>query len=186
MKFRELPLAGAYAIDLEKREDDRGFFARYFCQREFQEQGLVHQCVQINNSYCHHRGTLRGLHYQLPPKAEVKMVRCIAGAIWDVIVDLRQGSSTFGTWTALELSSSNRTMMYVPQGFAHGFFALTDDAEILYCVSEFYSPTHERTLHWNDPLHKIDWPGQPTVVSDKDQNTPFWNPARDVGIVLPG
>jgi dTDP-4-dehydrorhamnose 3,5-epimerase len=175
MKFRELPLAGAYAIDLEKREDDRGFFARFFCQREFQEQGLVHQWVQINNSYCHHRATLRGLHYQIAPKEEAKLVRCISGSIFDAIIDMRHGSETFGKWTGIELSAENRTMLYVPPGFAHGYLALCDHTEVLYGSSEFYWPDCERAVHWNDPFYGIVWPIQPIHLSEKDRTTPFRN-----------
>jgi dTDP-4-dehydrorhamnose 3,5-epimerase len=175
MKFRELPLAGAYAIDLDKREDDRGFFARYFCQREFQEQGLVHQWVQINNSYCRHRGTLRGLHYQVAPREEAKLVRCISGSIFDAMIDMRRESPTFGSWAGIELSAANRTMIYVPPGFAHGYLSLCDHAEVLYGSSEFYSPDHERAVHWNDPFHGIQWPIEPLHLSEKDRATPFLN-----------
>ncbi len=140
MKFHETPLQGAYTIELEKRGDDRGFFARFFCEKEFGAAGLETRFVQINNSLTATKGTLRGLHYQLPPAAEVKVVRAIKGALWDVIVDLRAGSPTYLKWFGAELSEDNRLMMYVPRGFGHGFVTLTDNVEALYLVSAFYAP----------------------------------------------
>ena len=135
MIFTETPLKGAYLIDLEKRGDDRGFFARAFCEREFGAQGLVTRFVQANNSLTAQKGTLRGMHYQLAPKAETKVVRCIRGALYDAILDLREGSPTFGQSFGAELTAENRRMMYVPKGFAHGFMTLTDDAEAFYFVN---------------------------------------------------
>ena len=137
MIFNQTPLSGAYTIDLQKRGDDRGFFARVFCEREFQEHGLSTHFVQVNNSTSAERGTLRGMHYQLQPKAETKLVRCIRGALLDVILDLRQGSPTFGQSFGAELTAENRRMMYVPKGFAHGFLTLTPDSEAFYFVDEF-------------------------------------------------
>ena len=148
MKFNPTPLEGAYTIEIEKRGDDRGFFARFFCEKEFREAGLETRFVQINNSLTGLKGTLRGLHYQLPPNAEVKVVRCIRGELWDVILDLRAGSSTFGKWFGAELTAENRRMMYVPRGFAHGFVTLTDDTEALYLVSAFYGPEQERGVRY--------------------------------------
>lgn len=168
MKFTEIPLPGSYLIDLEPRADDRGFFSRYFCEREFLAQGLNTSWVQINTSLSNEAGTLRGLHFQRPPKAEVKMVRCLQGAIWDVIVDLRAESMTFGKWFGAELTAQNRTMMYVPKGFAHGFVSLQPHSEILYLVSEFYSPEFEGTLLWNTPEVGIQWPTKPLYISEKD------------------
>ena len=170
MNFTPLPLAGAYLIDLEKKEDERGFFARYFCEREFSEQGLNTRWVQINNSMSGDVGTLRGMHFQRPPHAEVKLVRCLHGSIWDVVVDLRKGSDTYGKWFGATLSDENRTMMYVPKGFAHGFVSLESDSEILYLVSDFYAPEAERTLLWNDPDVGIQWPIEPRIISAKDKN----------------
>jgi dTDP-4-dehydrorhamnose 3,5-epimerase len=144
MKFRQTPLEGAYLIELEKRGDDRGFFARFFCQNEFGAAGLETRFVQINNSLTANKGTLRGLHYQLPPAAEVKVVRAIKGALWDVIVDLRAGSPTYLKWFGAELNGNNRLMMYVPRGFGHGFVTLSDHVEALYLDSAFYSPEAER------------------------------------------
>lgn len=168
MIFRETRLPGNYLIDLELREDERGFFARYFCEQEFSNADLNKRWVQINNSMSCDIGTLRGLHFQRPPHAEVKLVRCLRGSIWDVVVDLRKGSDTYGKWFGATLSDKNRTMMYVPKGFAHGFVSLESDSEILYLVSDFYAPEAEGTLIWNDPDVGIQWPMQPQVLSDKD------------------
>ncbi len=172
MRFNETPLVGAYTIDLEKRGDDRGFFARLFCEREFDAAGLESHFVQINNSASAHRGTLRGLHFQLPPASEVKIVRCIRGALYDVIVDLRPSSPTFKKWFGAELTAENRRMMYVPQGFAHGFITLADETEAFYLVSAFYSPEQERGLRFDDPAIGIDWPLQPVEMSEKDRGWP--------------
>jgi dTDP-4-dehydrorhamnose 3,5-epimerase len=177
MIFTETPLVGAYLIDLEKRGDERGFFARAFCEKEFASHGLVAGFAQINNSLSAQRGTLRGMHYQLSPKAETKVVRCIHGALYDVILDLREGSPTFGESFGSELTAENRRMMYVPKGFAHGFFTLADDTEAFYLVDEFYSPEHERGIRWNDPKFLIRWPSQPNVLSDKDRNHRDFDPA---------
>jgi dTDP-4-dehydrorhamnose 3,5-epimerase len=177
MKFHPTPLAGAYTIELEKRGDDRGFFARTFCVNEFGALGLDAKIVQINNSLSRIQGTLRGLHYQLAPKAETKIVRCIRGALFDVILDLRQESPTFGQWFGAELTAENRTMMYVPKGFAHGFITLEPDTEAFYLATEFYGPDRERCVRWNDPKFGIKWPAEPVVISDKDKNTPDFSPA---------
>lgn len=176
MQFHETPLAGAYVIELEKRGDDRGFFARAFCQREFAEFNLPTEIVQVNNSLSADRGTLRGMHYQLAPKAETKMVRCIRGSLWDCIIDLRPDSQTFGGWFGEELSAENRKMMLVPKGFAHGFITLSDDAEAFYFVDEYYAPEHERGVRWNDPRFAIEWPIEPVVLSDKDTAHPDFDP----------
>ena len=177
MKFVETPLRGAYLIDLEKHGDERGFFARAFCRNEFSETGLCDSFVQVNNSLTAVKGTLRGMHYQLPPAAETKIVRCIRGAFWDVILDLRDGSATFGQWFGAELTSENRRMMYAPRGFAHGFITLTDGVEAFYFVDEFYAPQHERGIRWNDPKFNIKWPVEPMVISQKDENWPDFDPA---------
>jgi dTDP-4-dehydrorhamnose 3,5-epimerase len=177
MIFSETPLKGAYVIDLEKRGDERGFFARAFCEREFAGQGLVTQFVQVNNSLSASKGTLRGMHYQLAPKAETKVVRCIRGALYDAILDLREGSTTFGKSFGAELSADNRRMMYVPKGFAHGFVTLTDDTEAFYFVDEFYAPELERGIRWDDPRFAVEWPDRPTVLSDKDRAFRDFDPA---------
>lgn len=169
MQFIPTPLDGAFLIDLDKLGDDRGFFARAFCEREFAEAGLVSRFMQVNNSLSAEKGTLRGMHYQLAPKAETKLVRCIRGSLWDVILDLRPDSPTFGAHFGAELSAENRRMMYVPKGFAHGFITLADDTEAFYFVDEPYAPDKERGLRWNDPRFAIDWPAEPAVLSDKDR-----------------
>ncbi len=172
MKFTKTPLESAYLIDLQKREDERGFFSRLFCQKEFEQLGLETKFVQVNNSLSVLPGTLRGLHYQKAPKEEVKIVRCIRGALFDVIVDIRENSPTFGKWFGEELSAENRRMMYVPKGFAHGFISLLPNTELVYFVSEFYSPEHEGGIRWDDPNVNIAWPKTPSVISDKDRNLP--------------
>jgi len=181
MIFTETPIPGAYVIELDKRGDDRGFFARAFCVNEFDAHGLDRNVAQINNSLSAERGTLRGMHYQLPPQAETKIVRCVRGSLWDVILDLRQGSATFGHWHGAELSAANRKMMYVPKGFAHGFLTLEDNTEVFYLVTAFYAPELERGVRWNDPRFGIRWPFEPVVISDKDRNLPDFDPARHLG-----
>ena len=176
MIFTETPIPGAFLIDLEKRGDDRGFFARAFCETEFAAHQLVTHFVQVNNSLSAQKGTLRGMHYQLAPQAETKLVRCIRGSLYDVILDLRPGSSTFGKSFGAELSAENRRMMYVPKGFAHGFITLTDVAEAFYFVDEFYAPDRERGVRWNDPKFQISWPLAPVVLSDKDANQRDFDP----------
>jgi dTDP-4-dehydrorhamnose 3,5-epimerase len=177
MIFTPTPLEGVYLIDLEKRGDDRGFFARVFCKREFEQHGLETRLVQFNNSLSRTRGTLRGMHYQLPPHAETKLVRCIRGAFWDVALDLRPNSPTFGNWFGAELSADNRRMMYLPKGCAHGFITLTEDTEAFYLVDAFYAPSTERGVRWNDPRFAIEWPAEPVSMSDKDRNYPDFDPA---------
>ncbi len=177
MKFHSAPLAGAYTIELEKRGDDRGFFARFYCANEFANQGLDGRIVQINNSLSRIQGTLRGMHYQLAPKAETKVVRCIRGALYDVILDLRPESPTFGKWFGAELTAENRLMMYAPKGFAHGFLTLQPDTEALYLATEFYALDRERCVRWNDPAFAVAWPAAPVVVSDKDRAAPDFSPA---------
>lgn len=169
MIFNPTPLDGAMLIDLEPNQDERGFFARYFCEHTFAKQGLNTRWVQVNNSLSKQKGTLRGLHFQTEPYAEVKLVRCIQGAIWDVVVDVRPSSNTFGHYFAAQLSAENRTMMYVPKGFAHGFITLQENSEIIYMVSEFYNPQAEKTLLWSDKQVGIPWPIEPSVISEKDQ-----------------
>ena len=172
MQFNPTPLKDAFTIELEKKGDDRGFFARFFCVNEFKQAGLETQFVQVNNSLSSKRGTMRGMHYQLPPSAEVKVVRCLRGAVWDAIIDIRPDSPTFARWFGAELTAENRRMMYVPRGFAHGILTLSDDAELLYLVSNFYAPKEERGIRWNDPHFAIEWPVQPLEVSPKDAAWP--------------
>jgi dTDP-4-dehydrorhamnose 3,5-epimerase len=177
-------LKGAYLIDLEKRSDDRGFFARLFCEREFQEIGLEAQFVQVNNSLSTERGTLRGMHYQLPPFGEVKVVRCVRGSFFDVIVDLRPKSPTYKKWFGAELTAENRTMMYVPAGFAHGFLTTSDDAEAFYLVSTPYAQEAERGMRYNDPAIGIQWPFEPIVVSAKDAAHPDFSEEHHLNDLL--
>jgi len=177
MIFTPTPLAGAYLIDLEKKGDDRGFFARAFCENEFSAHGLVGHFCQVNNSLSAPKGTLRGMHYQLAPRAETKLVRCVRGSLYDMILDLRDGSPTFGDSFGAELTAEDRRMMYVPKGFAHGFLTLVDNTETIYFVDEFYSPEHERGIRDNDPNFKLQWPDAPTVISDKDKNQREFDPA---------
>lgn len=172
MKFHRTNLEGAFVIEPDRREDERGFFARSWCQKEFEEHGLVPRVVQANISYNRNRGTLRGMHYQAAPYEETKLVRCTRGAIYDVIVDLRPGSNTYRKWIGVELTAGNYRMLYVPQGFAHGFQTLFDDTEVIYQVSEFYTPGSERGARWNDAAFQIQWPAQVTTISAKDAAWP--------------
>jgi dTDP-4-dehydrorhamnose 3,5-epimerase len=176
MIFHETSLKGAYIIEIDKLEDERGFFARSFCNNEFGDKGLISHFVQVNNSFTKHRGTLRGMHYQLQPSAEVKLVRCINGSLYDVIIDLRPDSSTFGKWFGAELSAQNRQMMYVPKGFAHGFVTLQDSTETFYFASSFYSSELERGIRHDDPYFHIDWPVEVIESSQKDKNFPDFDP----------
>jgi dTDP-4-dehydrorhamnose 3,5-epimerase len=174
--FTATPLPGAYLIDLDKKGDDRGFFARAFCQNEFSQHGLTNFFRQVNNSLSAQNGTLRGMHYQLSPRAETKLVRCIRGALYDQILDLRVGSSSFGQSFGVELTAQNRRMIYVPKGFAHGFITLMDDTEAFYFVDEFYAPEYERCVRYNDPKFALQWPEAPRVISDKDKNQKDFDP----------
>jgi len=176
MKFIATPLLGAFLIEIEPRGDERGFFARFFCEREFADAGLETRFVQINNSLTASRGTLRGMHYQLPPAAEVKVVRCLRGALHDVIIDLRPDSSTYGRWFGTDLTAENRVMMYVPRGFAHGFITLSDATEALYLVSAFYAPQQERGVRFDDPQFGVRWPVPPVELSAKDRAWPNYAP----------
>ena len=176
MMFTAAPLAGAFVVSQEPRVDDRGFFARAFCAREFEAAGLESRFVQANNTLTTRKGTVRGFHYQLPPSAEVKLVRCIRGAVHDVIVDIRPDSATFLQSFGADLTADNRHMMYVPRGFAHGFVALTDDAELNYMVSAYYDPQQERGLRFNDPALGVQWPLAMRDISAKDGSWPDFDP----------
>ena len=177
MIFHETELPGAYVIDIEPREDERGFFARAWCANEFAEHGLSTELVQCNLSYNHRRGTVRGMHFQLAPHAEVKLVRCTRGSIYDVIVDLRPDSPSYTRWIGVELTAENRRMIYVPKGFAHGYQTLEDGTETFYQVSSFYAPGAEGGLRWDDPAIGIEWPhADERVVSEKDSSWPAFRP----------
>lgn len=177
MHFINTPLEGAYLIDLDKKEDNRGFFARFFCKETFALKGLKSNFIQINTSVSNKAFTLRGIHYQLHPKSEVKIVRCIKGSLFDVIVDLRPESPTFLKWFGEYLTENNRRMMYVPEGFGHAFLTLAPDTEAFYLVSSEYSLEHERGLLWSDPKINIHWPKEPEVISEKDRSHPEFNAA---------
>ncbi len=172
MIFTKTKLKDAYIIEIEKWEDKRGFFARSWCQREFDAHGLISHLVQANISFNKKKGTLRGMHYQIAPYGETKLVRCIRGAIYDVIIDLRPDSPNCKQWIGVELTADNRKMLYVPENFAHGFITLEDNTEVFYQVSQFYSPEHERGVRYNDPAFGIKWPLDIEVISDKDKSWP--------------
>ncbi|MBF0371338.1 MAG: dTDP-4-dehydrorhamnose 3,5-epimerase [Magnetococcales bacterium] len=173
MRFVPTPFHDAWIIEPTPFTDERGSFARAYCEREFQEKGLNTRWVQNNHSINHQRGTLRGLHYQSPPHEEIKIVRCLVGAVFDVIVDLRQESPTYLTWQGFELSDRNQHSLYVPAGFAHGFQTLTDGAELYYHMSCFYHPESATGVRWNDPKLNIAWPLGESHISDKDRNLPL-------------
>ena len=175
--FTETELAGAWVIELDRREDARGFFARAWCEDEFSQHGWDTRVVQCNLSHNERRGTVRGMHYQVPPHAEVKVVRCTRGAVYDVIVDLRRESPTYGRWLGVDLSAENGRALYVPEGFAHGYQALEDGTETYYQVSGFYAPGAERGLRWNDPALGIEWPlPDEAFLSEKDGTWPDFEP----------
>ncbi len=181
MKFTETELAGAWFVDVEPHSDERGFFARTWCRREFEEHGIDSDFVQASVSYNRVAGTLRGMHFQRAPHDETKLVRCVSGAIYDVIVDLRQESETFGRWVGVELSAANRRALLVPKGFAHGFVTLADNSEILYQISEFYTPGHAGGLRYDDPALGIEWPVPIRVINDKDRSWPDFERQSDGG-----
>ena len=175
MLYTPLKIQDAFEVNIAPIGDSRGFFSRVFCQKEFVNHGLDPRVMQINNSFNADKGTLRGLHYQLPPFQETKLVRVVRGALWDVIVDLRQDSPTFGQWDAVTLTAEKRNMIMVPRGCAHGIITLEDNTEMLYFVSEHYAPQHERGLKWDDPKFNIQWPIEPKLISDKDQANPYFD-----------
>ncbi|MGE0405785.1 MAG: dTDP-4-dehydrorhamnose 3,5-epimerase [Candidatus Korobacteraceae bacterium] len=172
MIFTETKLKKSFIIEPERRSDERGFFARVWCTREFQEHGLTPRAVQSNMSYNYGRGTLRGMHFQREPHGEAKLIRCVRGAIYDVILDLRPESPTYTQWIGVELTQDNRKLLYVPEGFGHGFITLTDDTEVFYHVSEFYHPESEGGIRWNDPAFQVEWPLEPRIISEKDRSWP--------------
>ena len=170
MIFVPTNLKGSYVIELSPLGDSRGWFARTFCKEEFNEIGHTGEWVQMNHSFTKERGTIRGMHFQIPPHAEEKLVRCIAGSVFDVIVDLREDSETHLKWFGTELSADNKKMMYVPKGFAHGFQTLNTNVELLYAHTAFYQPEYESGLRFNDPVLNIEWPIEMTHISDRDRN----------------
>jgi len=172
--FTETPLTGAWLLDADKREDERGFFARTFCQHEMEEHGINPVVAQCNLSFNHKTGTMRGMHWQAEPAIEPKLVRCIRGKIWDVIIDLRADSPTRGQHFGVELSADNRRALYVPGLCAHGYLTLAPESEVLYQVGEFYTPAAERGLRHDDPAFAIEWPIEVMVISKKDASWPAW------------
>jgi dTDP-4-dehydrorhamnose 3,5-epimerase len=185
MIFTRTRLRDVVIVELEPREDERGFFARTWCRDEFAAVGLDISVVQANLSYNSQAGTLRGMHFQRPPHAEVKLVRCVSGSIFDVAIDLREDSPTYCEWVGVELSAANRRALYIPKGFAHGFQTLTPGAEILYQVSEAYAPDAEGGVRWDDPLFGIEWPSAlERIISDKDRSWPDFEPTRPLAARL--
>jgi dTDP-4-dehydrorhamnose 3,5-epimerase len=178
MIFHQTKLPGVFTLEIEPANDQRGFFARTWCQREFEENGLNPRLAQCSISFNAHGGTLRGIHYQDEPRPEAKLVRCTAGAIYDVVIDLRSESPTFRQWIAVVLRAEQHNMIYVPEGCAHGFLTLEDKTEIFYQMSEFYHPTLARGIRWDDPAFQIVWPRQIEVISDRDRTYPNFEPVR--------
>jgi len=172
--FNSTRLAGAYLIEINKLEDERGFFARTWCQREFEEHALNPRLVQCNLSFNMIKGTLRGMHYQAAPYQEAKLVSCTQGSIYDVIIDLRQDSPTYKEYIAVTLSAELHNMLFIPEGFAHGFLTLEDETTVYYQMSEFYAPDYARGVRWNDPAFSIQWPAEVQVISARDANYPDW------------
>lgn len=173
MIFTPSKLKESYVIDLKTFSDERGWFARYFCQNEFSKIGHTKEWVQMNHSVSFQKGTIRGIHYQLPPYSEIKLVRCISGIVFDVLVDLRKDSETFLQWFGVELSAENKTMVYIPEGFAHGFQCLSDDCELLYHHTAIYKPEAEAGIKFDDPMINIDWPLPVSVISERDAGHSF-------------
>lgn len=178
MRFRETKIQGAFVIDIEEQKDERGFFARSWCQKEFEAHGLNSRVVQCNIGFSPEKGTIRGIHFQQAPHAEAKLVRCCRGAVYDVIVDVRPKSQTYGEWSAVELTADNHTMMYVPEGVGHGCQTLCDETEILYQTSEFYYPETATGVRYNDPAFSIEWPLAVTRISQGDTSWPDFNMER--------
>jgi len=168
MKFSSTNIKGVYVIDLQPVEDSRGWFMRTYCKNEFAEIGHDKEWVQLNHSFTRSKGTIRGMHYQVPPYSEIKLVRCIAGAVMDVAVDLRRGSATYLNWVSVELSEKNKKMIYIPEGFAHGFQTLANDCELLYHHTAFYTPGSEAGIRYDDPAIKINWTLPAGDISDRD------------------
>jgi dTDP-4-dehydrorhamnose 3,5-epimerase len=172
MIFSPTKLAGSYTIDVNTFTDERGWFTRYYCKKDFGEIGHQKEWVQLNHSFTKHQGSIRGMHYQVPPFSEIKLVRCIHGSVFDVIVDVRKNSTTFLQWFGVELSAENKKMIYIPEGFAHGFQTLTDDCELLYHHSGFYTQGSEAGILYNEPLVQIEWPLNVNVISQRDLQHP--------------
>jgi len=177
VKFHPTGIEGCFVVEPTPRGDHRGFFARVFDETLFRDQGLAHRFVQVNNSLSVEAGTLRGLHYQVAPSGEDKLVRCVGGAVFDVVLDLRSESATFGCWAAAELTAENRRLMYAPKGCAHGFLTLEPNSELIYFASSAYVGADERIVRWDDKRFDIRWPRPPAVLSNKDREAPDYDPA---------
>lgn len=173
MKFKETKIKGLYIIEPSTSVDERGCFTRLFCEEEFKKAGLAFKIVQVNQSITKKKGTIRGMHFQKPPKAEDKIVQCIRGAIYDVAIDLRKNSPTFGKWESIELTEENKKMFLIPKGFAHGFQSLANNCELLYFMSGFYYPSYSSGVRWNDQFFNIKWPIEHPILSEKDKNWPL-------------
>ena len=173
MIFKKTKIQGLYIIEPELKIDERGFFVRTFCQREFARENLIFKILQINQSQTKKKGTIRGIHFQKAPRAEDKIVQCQRGAIYDVAIDLRRDSATYGQWVAAELTEENKKMLLMPKGFAHGFQTLTDNCQTQYLMSEFYSPQQAGGVRWDDPFFNIKWPIKNPILSEKDKNWPL-------------
>ncbi|MER3499273.1 MAG: dTDP-4-dehydrorhamnose 3,5-epimerase [Chitinophagaceae bacterium] len=173
MKFTPLPLAGSYIIHVKPFSDNRGWFARYYCKNDFQKIGHDKEWVQMNHSVTYKKGTIRGMHFQVHPYREIKMVKCISGTVYDVIIDLRKDSNTFLKWFGVELSAENKKMLYIPEGFAHGFQTLSDNCELIYHHSDFYRPGSEAGVRYDDPLINIQWPLPAQNLSERDLLHPY-------------
>lgn len=176
MILKETKLDGAYILELERIVDERGFFARTYCENEFKKVGITFEPVQANISFNRHKNTMRGMHFQVHPYEEAKLVSCIEGSIYDVIIDVRSDSPTFNEWIAVELNSENRRMLYIPRGFAHGFMTLKNNTTVSYLMSEFYKPGADRGICWNDPAINMKWPAVPKVISEKDKSWAPYHP----------
>ena len=172
MIFKKARIPGVYFLEPERLTDERGFFARMWCQTEFTEHGIDPRIVQCNLSFNPHKGTMRGMHYQRAPREETKIVRCTMGAIFDVALDLRRDSATFKQWVGAPLTAENREMLVIPSGCAHGYLTLTDNTEVFYQMSASYAPTHGAGVRWNDPAFGIHWPGDVTMIADRDRDYP--------------
>jgi dTDP-4-dehydrorhamnose 3,5-epimerase len=175
MLFLETEIKGVFILEIKKLEDERGFFGRSWCKNEMENHGLNSNVVQANTSFSKLKGTLRGMHFQKHPFEESKLIRCTKGAIYDVIIDLRPSSPTFKKWLGIELTEDNYKMLYVPEKFAHGFLTMTNNCEVTYLVTQFYTPGSEAGIRWNDPVFGISWPDEVRVISDKDKNFPDFN-----------
>jgi dTDP-4-dehydrorhamnose 3,5-epimerase len=175
MKFIKTKISGVYVIECELWEDERGYFDRLFCKDELAKSGIQFDIAQINHSFSRYKGTLRGLHFQKEPNAQDKLAKCLRGALYDVVVDLREDSPSYGQWIAEELSEENKKMLLVPKGCAHGFQTLTDNCEVIYFMSEFYSPAHSSGVLWDDPFFGVKWPILNPILSEQDKNWPLFD-----------